>query len=274
MRRSSPFFGNVYVCDAAFRSQEESAAPGADRPQLARPTAATRGASAGSRRASNNATDRRSAGLRRQHRQHGHGLRLLGRHRREDQDARDLHDRARSTAASTSSGRARIVTHIDRPGSSTRSPATSTFDGVAGARDGSFPTVDIANGAPTGDDATDQIVLAWSNGPTPSDTNPGPNEQVRVLTSQNGGDTWTSGRHGLAGERPAGLPGDRDRAGRNRRVPHVHELPAAVAVDHRGAADVPGSRPARRRRPAERSAPGATSTAARPAMRAAPARTP
>jgi hypothetical protein len=52
--------------------------------------------------------------------------------------------------------------------------------------------VDIANGAPTGADATNQIVLAWSNGPTPSDTHPGPNEQVMVMTSTNGGASWTS----------------------------------------------------------------------------------
>src|SRR5437588_573212 len=39
---------------------------------------------------------------------------------------------------------------------------------------------------------TDQIVLAWSNGPTPSDTHPGPNEQVRIVWSRNQGRTWTS----------------------------------------------------------------------------------
>ena len=68
-----------------------------------------------------------------------------------------------------------------------------TFDGVNGARDGSFPTVDIANGAPTGADATDEILLGWAEGPTPSDTHPGPNEQVRLLWSTNGGNSWNSG---------------------------------------------------------------------------------
>jgi hypothetical protein len=85
-----------------------------------------------------------------------------------------------------------IVTHIDQTG--LRDPASGdlTFDGVAGARDGTFPTIDIANGAPTGAGATDQILLAWSNGPTPSDTAPGPNEQVRVMWSRNGGGSWTT----------------------------------------------------------------------------------
>jgi hypothetical protein len=68
-----------------------------------------------------------------------------------------------------------------------------TFDGVAGARDGSFPTISIANGAPSGTGASDEILLAWSEGPTPSDVEPGPNEQVDVLWSKNGGGSWHSG---------------------------------------------------------------------------------
>jgi hypothetical protein len=86
-----------------------------------------------------------------------------------------------------------VVTHIDPTGLQDPESGDFTFDGVAGARDGSFPTVDIANGAPTGAGATDEIVLAWSNGPTPSDTSPGPNEQVPLLYSTNHGNSWTPG---------------------------------------------------------------------------------
>jgi hypothetical protein len=85
-----------------------------------------------------------------------------------------------------------VVTHIEQTGLLDAAFGDLTFDGVAGARDGTFPTVDIANGAPSGDGATDEILLAWSNGPTPSDTAPGPNEQVRVMWSRNGGTTWTT----------------------------------------------------------------------------------
>jgi hypothetical protein len=86
----------------------------------------------------------------------------------------------------------KVVTHIDQTGLPDPASGDLTFDGVAGARDGSFPTVDIANGAPDGAGATDQILLAWSNGPTPSDAHPGPNEQVRVMWSRNQGQTWTT----------------------------------------------------------------------------------
>ena len=175
---TSPFFGNVYVCNAAFRSQEiggfpepivlNSSSDGGD-------TWRTPALAVGQQQ-----HDRRPAGLRRQHRQQGHRLRLLGRRRQRTKTLAHLHDPLLRRRPEPSSVRQRVVTHIVTTGIPDFT-GDLTFDGQAGARDGSFPTVDIANGAPTGADATDQIVLAWSNGPTPSDTSPGPNEQVKVV---------------------------------------------------------------------------------------------
>jgi hypothetical protein len=64
-------------------------------------------------------------------------------------------------------------------------------DGIAGARDdlGPAPSVDIANGAPTGADATNQIVDAWADGRDGLN-----NEHVMFSTSTTGGASWTSPR--------------------------------------------------------------------------------
>lgn len=61
-----------------------------------------------------------------------------------------------------------------------------TFDGVGGARTFSGLQVDVANGAPTGNDATNQLVMSWS------DARKGLNkEEALVQTSRSSGDTWT-----------------------------------------------------------------------------------
>src|SRR5437762_3331549 len=61
-------------------------------------------------------------------------------------------------------------------------------DGVAGARDdlGSAPSIDIANGAPTGAGATDEIVRTWVDGRDGVD-----HPHVFTSYSTNGGNTWT-----------------------------------------------------------------------------------
>jgi hypothetical protein len=71
-----------------------------------------------------------------------------------------------------------------------------TFDGIAGARTNSFPSVSIANGAPLGD-GPDTIFLTWCDGPTN-----GANEQAMVQWSTDKGQTWQ-------GPVNAALPGDR-----------------------------------------------------------------
>jgi len=197
---SSPFFGHVYVCDAAFRSQEKGGFP--------EPIVLNSSADSGdtwTTRQVSPAVDNNTIGGRQDC--------------AVNTDSKgtvyvfwDGIDPKTKTLAifmirSFDGGRtfvrpAQIVTHIVTTGIPDFT-GDHTFDGQAGARDGSFPTVDIANGAPTGADATDEIVLAWSNGPTPSDTSPGPNEQVKVMTSTNGGGSWaTSGVASPASDRP------------------------------------------------------------------------
>src|ERR671935_176134 len=198
---TSKFFGNVYICNAAFRSQEIGGFP---EPIVL-----------------NSSSDGGDTWITRQLSPSVNNNTIGGRQDcAVNTDSKGnvyvfwdgIDPRTRTLAIfmtrSADGGKtflrpAQIVTHIDETG--IRDPVSGdlTNDGVAGARDGSFPTVDIANGAPTGAGATDEIVLAWSNGPTPSDTHPGPNEQARVMWSKNQGRTWTSaGVASPASDRP------------------------------------------------------------------------
>jgi hypothetical protein len=61
-----------------------------------------------------------------------------------------------------------------------------SFDGIAGARTGSFPSLDIANGTPTGVGAPDTLALGWSDGSGGLN-----HEQALVRLSDDQGETWS-----------------------------------------------------------------------------------
>jgi hypothetical protein len=187
----SPFFGNVYVCDAAFRSQEKGGLP--------EPIVVNSSSDGGNtwitRQVSpafnnNTISGRQDCAVNTDSK----GTLYVFWDGTDPQTKTDAIFMTKSFDGGKSfPGAPKIVTHFVTTGLRDPESGDLTFDGVNGARDGSFPTVDIANGAPTGADATDEILLGWAQGPTPSDTNPGPNEQVRLLWSTNGGGSWTSG---------------------------------------------------------------------------------
>jgi len=187
---SSPFFGNVYVCDAAFRSQQENgpepivlnaSSDGGNTWRTTQLSQAVNNGQIGGRQDCAVNTDSQG------------NVYVFW-------DGIDPATRTAAIFMSRSSDGGihflrppRVVTHIVSTGLQDPESGDFTFDGVAGARDGSFPTVDIANGAPTGAGATDEIVVAWSQGPTPSDTGGGANEHVQILYSNNRGNTWHDG---------------------------------------------------------------------------------
>lgn len=82
-----------------------------------------------------------------------------------------------------------LITSVTPPGVLDPVLGRPTMDGIAGARVdlAAGPSVDIANGAPTGAGATDEIVMTWSDGRNGLD-----HEQLMLTRSMNGGASWAT----------------------------------------------------------------------------------
>jgi hypothetical protein len=183
---TSPFFGSVYVCDAAFRSQEIGGFPepivlnsshdGGNTWRSVQISPAVNNNTIGGRQDCQVDTDSRG------------NVYVVW-------DGIDARTRSLAlfVAKSTNGGKTfpgpqRVIQLVT--GTGIFDGLDLTFDGFAGARDGTAPSLSIANGAPSGLGATDELVVSWEQGPTPSDTSPGANEKAQVIWSTNGGGTW------------------------------------------------------------------------------------
>jgi hypothetical protein len=84
-----------------------------------------------------------------------------------------------------------LVQPVVEPGVFDPVEGRPVIDGIAGARSdlAAAPSVDIANGAPTGADATNQIVMTWVDGRDGLN-----HEHVMFTTSTDLGSSWTPAR--------------------------------------------------------------------------------
>jgi hypothetical protein len=200
---SSPNFGNVYVCNTSFRS-----IGGAPEPIVVH-RSTDGGDTWDSTQISNAANTNLGNG--RQGcsvRTDSHGVvYAFWEGASSKKTTPPLFDSAQLMARSFNGGRtfekAQVVAPVIDCGQFDPATGRLSFDGVAGARTDSFPSVDIANGAPTGAGATNLIVMTWCNGRTPTNTSPGPNEQALVQVSSNRGTSWSAPVNGAVGtDRP------------------------------------------------------------------------
>jgi hypothetical protein len=93
---------------------------------------------------------------------------------------------ARSFNGGRSFERGRVVANVTDVGIFDGVRSIS-FDGIAGARTSSFPSLDIANGAPSGDGAPNTLALGWSDGADGLNS-----EHALVQLSADQGQTWTA----------------------------------------------------------------------------------
>jgi len=195
--RTSPFFGHVYVCWASFRSQAKGQA-------LPTPLIVARSGDGGSTwtqqqvgPATDNRVNSQPDGCTVRTDSHGN-VYAFGVGSRGGVSFEMMYKSTDGGAHFT--GPALLATAVD-PGVIDPVIGRPVMDGVAGARnDLAFaPSVDIANGAPTGADATNRIVMTWADGAKGLN-----HEQLLLMTSTDGGASF-SGPAAVAlvaGDRP------------------------------------------------------------------------
>ncbi len=186
---SSPFFGNVYVCWASFRGQElGNAAPAPLMVGTSRDggdTWTVRQVSAAANNNKRNPMDGCTIRTDSMGNAYVFGVGTLV-----PGGMNSVEFMVKSTNGGATWGTPKAVTGpVTQPGVLDPVIGRPVIDGVAGARSdlAPAPSVDIANGAPTGADATNRIVMTYVSGDLAT-------PHVFFTESTNGGATWSAKR--------------------------------------------------------------------------------